>query len=61
MVAPRYTSAGACDFNGLPATAAAGVQTRYVRSRAMCLTEDDGQLRVLYSDRPPMEVVRYCD
>ena len=39
-----YTSAGAADFNGIPATAAAGVQTRYVRSGSMRCTADDDAL-----------------
>ena len=54
-----YTSAGACDFNGLPATAYAGVRTRYVRSASMVSTEADAALPVIYSDRPPCEVRRY--
>ena len=54
-----YTSAGACDFNGLPATAYAGVRTRYVRSASLASTEADAALPVIYSDRPPMEVRRY--
>ncbi|EGB07419.1 hypothetical protein AURANDRAFT_27655 [Aureococcus anophagefferens] len=56
-----YTSAGAADFNGIPATAAAGVETRYVRSDSMRCTADDDALGLLYSDKPPMEIIRYCD
>lgn len=54
-----YTSAGACDFNGLPATAHAGVRTRYIHSKSLAATAADAALAVIYSDRPPMEVRRY--
>ncbi|KAJ8602652.1 hypothetical protein CTAYLR_004092 [Chrysophaeum taylorii] len=61
-----YTLAGATDkFNGIPATPRAGIPVFYVRSDSMRDTSSssssssssEGEL--LYSDKPPMELIRY--
>lgn len=51
-----YTAAGATDFNGIPATAHAGVRTWYVSSESFTRTAADTELPVIYSTIPPMEV-----
>ena len=50
-----YTAAGATDFNGIPATAAAGVKTFYVHSENFERTPADEDMPIIYSSVPPME------
>lgn len=54
-----YTLAGATDFNGIPSTLKAGVPVFYVHSTTMRATNEDKNLNILYSDKPPMELQRY--
>lgn len=56
-----YTLAGATDFNGIPATPSSGVPIFYVHSSTMRATNEDKNLNILYSDKPPMELQRYFD
>ena len=51
-----YTSAGACDFNGIPATERAGVRRFYVRGASFARAPADDALPVVYSSVPPVEV-----
>lgn len=51
-----YTLAGATDFNGIPSTKAPRL---YIASKSMQLSKEDAHEQLLYSDKPPMEVVRY--
>mmetsp|Transcript_36004 Transcript_36004/g.80978 ORF Transcript_36004/g.80978 Transcript_36004/m.80978 type:complete len:213 (+) Transcript_36004:698-1336(+) len=54
--AGAYTSAGACDFNGIPATAQGGVRSFYVRSMDLAASPEDKALSLIRSDKPPMQV-----
>lgn len=56
--AGAYTAAGATDFNGIPATDAAGIRRFYVESASSALTPEDGGLPIIFSPLPPMEVRR---
>lgn len=53
-----YTAAGATDFNGIPSTKAPRF---YLKSKSMKLTSEDAKLNLIYSGKPPMELVRYFD
>jgi len=53
-----YTMAGATDFNGIPATAHGGVRTFYVRSDDFTSTSADAALPIIFSEKPPMNVMK---
>jgi ornithine decarboxylase len=53
-----YTSAGACDFNGIPATEDGGVRSFYVNSVDFAETPLDKKMPLMTSSKAPVKVVK---